>query len=98
MTIPDLEQITADWLQQCGSCDAGLPATCTCPASDPRVPIGKLADEILRLRTRIAAARETCDEAIAHYRTPELPDSYSTYAEGQCDLADRIDQLLEGSR
>ena len=32
----DIEAITKHWLNQCGSCDVGLPTTCTCPDDDPR--------------------------------------------------------------
>lgn len=37
------------WLQLCASCDAGLPATCTCPAGDPRAVIFALVRQIEQL-------------------------------------------------
>lgn len=45
----DLVEV-APWLELCGSCDAGLPQSCTCPAGDPRLVIAALVDEIVALR------------------------------------------------
>jgi hypothetical protein len=38
MTAPrvDLIERARPFLQQCGSCDAGLPMACTCPSGDYR--------------------------------------------------------------
>lgn len=54
MTRLDLSVIAEEWLQQCGSCDAGLAMPCTHPTGDPRTIISRLADEVLRLRIRVA--------------------------------------------
>jgi hypothetical protein len=43
------------WLDQCGSCDAGLPMDCTCPPGDPRAVI-------LALVERLDAALAICNE------------------------------------
>ncbi|MFJ8690214.1 hypothetical protein [Micromonospora wenchangensis] len=49
-TVPlDLVEV-APWLEACGSCDAGLPQSCTCPPGDPRAVIALLVDEVVGLR------------------------------------------------
>ncbi|MEV0214376.1 hypothetical protein [Micromonospora sp. NPDC050695] len=45
----DLAEV-APWMELCGSCDAGLPQSCTCPTGDPRVVIAALVDEIVKQR------------------------------------------------
>ncbi|MEV1013860.1 MULTISPECIES: hypothetical protein [unclassified Micromonospora] len=45
----DLAEV-APWMELCGTCDAGLPQACTCPAGDPRVVIAALVDEIVKQR------------------------------------------------
>ncbi|WP_328344639.1 hypothetical protein [Micromonospora sp. NBC_00421] len=53
-TVPlDLVEV-APWLEVCGSCDAGLPQSCTCPTGDVRLLIAGLVDEIVRLRQHAA--------------------------------------------
>lgn len=52
----DLVEV-APWLELCGSCDAGLPQSCTCPAGDPRVVIAALVDEIVMLRRELEQGR-----------------------------------------
>lgn len=44
------------WLQQCGSCDVGLPMPCTHSEGDYRVPMAALVAEVERLRAERAAA------------------------------------------
>jgi hypothetical protein len=42
---PNPETLAAEvelWLQECGSCDAGLPMGCTCPPGDYRVVLLKV--------------------------------------------------------
>lgn len=46
----DLDRIYEQWLNMCGSCDAGLPMSCTCPDDDPRSVILALVREVERLR------------------------------------------------
>lgn len=44
MTHLDLDA-ARQWARQCGSCDAGLPMSCTCPTGDPRTVIAALLAE-----------------------------------------------------
>jgi hypothetical protein len=46
----DLDAIEDKWLQQCGSCDAGLPLSCSHPSEDYRPVMLTLVTEIRRLR------------------------------------------------
>jgi hypothetical protein len=41
------------WLNLCGSCDAGLPMNCTCPDGDPRIIILDLYNEVVDLRKKL---------------------------------------------
>lgn len=52
MTEPlgDVVERAKPWLALCGSCDAGLPMSCTCPDGDPRQVISDLVAEVVRLR------------------------------------------------
>lgn len=45
----DLDAITKKWLSQCGSCDAGLPMSCTCPDNDPRTVILQMVNHLDRI-------------------------------------------------
>lgn len=47
----DLEEIRAKWLNQCGSCDAGLHMNCTCPDGDPRNVILALVVHLEKIYT-----------------------------------------------
>lgn len=49
----NLEAVEARWLQMCGSCDGGLPMSCTHPDEDYRPVMAALVDEIKRLRSDI---------------------------------------------
>ncbi len=49
------------WMQQCGSCDAGLPMGCTCPQGDPRVVISRLVAVI--------------EHAVIEHPVPATPDA-----------------------
>ena len=53
----DLDAIAATWLQQCGSCDAGLPMSCSCNAGDPRPVMAALVDEVRRLRLDVLSLK-----------------------------------------
>jgi hypothetical protein len=46
----DVVDRAAPFMQLCGSCDAGLPMSCTCPTPDHRPVIADLVDEVKRLR------------------------------------------------
>ena len=57
------------WLQQCGSCDAGLPMSCTCPAGDYRNILLKVwqaykASRVLMAEEIAEALRRRRDEAL----------------------------------
>ncbi len=68
MTAVDLEAITAEFLQQCGSCDAGIPAPCTHPERDYRPTMLGLVREVERLRVALDRAEHhasQCDQTIA---------------------------------
>lgn len=41
------------WLNQCGSCDGGLPMNCSCPDTDPRQVIADLYSEVVHLRQKL---------------------------------------------
>ena len=42
----DLSAIRRKWLHLCGSCDAGLPMSCTCTQDDPRQQILVLVNHL----------------------------------------------------
>lgn len=42
----DLPLIRLKWLNSCGSCDAGLPMSCSCPDGDPRNVILELVNHL----------------------------------------------------
>lgn len=46
----DLNAVIAEFLNQCGSCDAGLSMSCTCPTRDYRPTMLALVREIEDLR------------------------------------------------
>jgi hypothetical protein len=51
-----VEDEFSDWLNTCGSCDAGLPMACICPPGDPRTVILTLverADAVIALHKRV---------------------------------------------
>lgn len=69
--------IRTRWLNLCGSCDAGLPAVCACPTTDPRGVIAALCDaldraelRLDRLYTLIRLADSHLQAAAGTYRTP----------------------------
>ncbi len=52
----DLTAISDEFLNQCGSCDFGLPAACECPKRDHRSAMLDLVREVERLRRIESAA------------------------------------------
>jgi hypothetical protein len=78
MTAPrvDLIERARPFLQQCGSCDAGLPMACTCPSGDYRPVMADLVAEVERLRQRTqpggddmsdkVSARDLTDAVMVH--------------------------------
>ena len=69
-----LTLIAAEWLQQCGPCDAGLPMGCACPDKDPRPVIASLVEHVERLERRFPCDAGCFDapeeECSRHGRTP----------------------------
>lgn len=53
----DVEAIRAEWLNQCGPCDGGLPMGCSCPDADPRPVIGDLVAALDESRAEVAMVR-----------------------------------------
>lgn len=53
LTAEEIAEIGATWATPCGSCDYGLPYSCTCPTGDPRPVVSKLLGEIERLRALV---------------------------------------------
>ncbi len=53
MTV-DLEAISAEFLKQCGYCDAGVSFTCTCSGRDFRPTMLELVREVKDLRAEVA--------------------------------------------
>jgi len=49
--IDDLLKRAEPFLNQCGSCDLGLPYSCNCPTGDFRPVMSELAIEVQRLRS-----------------------------------------------
>lgn len=64
-TVPAYRPVPGDvdlnairpWVQLCGSCDAGLPVSCTHPRGDYRKPMLALIYEVERLREENARLR-----------------------------------------
>lgn len=50
MTVSDLDKIEAEFLKQCGHCDAGLPTACVCSDRDYRPTMSGLLGEVATLR------------------------------------------------
>lgn len=57
----DLEAIANEFINQCGSCDVGMPTACTCSKQDFRPVMLKLIRELER-------TRKALDEAIADFQ------------------------------
>lgn len=49
----NVQEIRAKWLNQCGSCDAGLPMSCSCPGDDPRSVILDLVRRVEFLESKV---------------------------------------------
>lgn len=64
----DLLKRAEPFLNVCGSCDAGLPMSCTCPDGDYRPVMSALCDEIAALHALIADLPHTNDQLFAWLR------------------------------
>jgi hypothetical protein len=49
-----VDRIRSEYLGMCGSCDAGLPQSCTCSSNDPRGVISALCDALTSDRVKVA--------------------------------------------
>jgi len=89
-----VEDEFSGWLDQCGSCDAGLPMNCTCPSGDPR-------SVILALVERLDAALALCDEvnpSTGRRRSIVNPDRLRPVLLGQPDPFPRPSSVGGGGR
>src|SRR5262245_60291478 len=92
---PDLDEIEARWLRQCGHCDAGLAMSCTCPEGDPRNVIASLVDEIKRLRATPSAALK---DALAAWREGWIRAEHAAQlATTQAEAGKIFDQIEDGN-
>lgn len=87
----DVEAIAEKWLQQCGSCDAGLPMGCACPSDDYRPVMSALLDEVTALRGQVERARALMDSW-------PLVDNGQEYRRGVIQAAKAIRAALDGPR
>lgn len=70
--LNDLDQIEAEFLKQCGSCDAGLPTACVCSDRDYRPTMSRLADEVVTLRrVMLAVSRKLHEHSEMAYSREE---------------------------
>lgn len=76
----DVEAIAEKWLQQCGSCDAGLPMGCACPTEDYRPAMSALLDEVEALREQVARVRKECADLIAMDDTSKWGEHGKSFA------------------
>ena len=60
MTELDALARARPFLNQCGSCDIGLPVTCTCPPGNYKSVMLDLVREIERLRERLPVEGPHC--------------------------------------
>ncbi len=54
----------AEWLQQCGPCDFGLPFSCVCPEGDARSVILSLARRVDELEARLSTLTPSRDDDV----------------------------------
>ncbi len=59
---PDLDAISAEFLNQCGPCDFAMPGACECSQADYRPPLSELVSEVSRLRSLEAVYRAVFGE------------------------------------
>jgi hypothetical protein len=87
LTDARLTEIEKVWLAPCGSCDAGLPMQCACPAADPRAAVSELVAEVRRLRQDRNRTKPVLD-AVNEWRYAEEPDDIDNAAVGLIDTFD----------
>jgi hypothetical protein len=58
MSALDLQAVSEEFLNQCGSCDAGLPTNCVCSRRDYRPTMLALVRELEQLRAFVGAAQD----------------------------------------
>lgn len=74
MTALDLDAISAEFLKQCGPCDAGVPAACACSSRDYRPTMRNIVREVERLRNTMLG----------------MADGFESYAATCADEAERV--------
>lgn len=80
-----LYRIKMTWLQACGSCDGGLPMTCTCPVEDYRPVMAELVDALEKFRERASLlSASTMGEAFD--RLEELVEKEKELARTRAEL------------
>lgn len=86
----DLLKRAEPFLNQCGSCDAGLLASCTCPQTDYRPVMLDLVREVERLRKVASAYRHAAidqHEMAGHFLDDTCEDCQIAASEGDPSLA-----------
>ena len=69
--LNDLDEIEAEFLKQCGPCDAGLRGACVCSGRDFRPTMSRLVDEVATLRRVMLGASRRLHEK-AEFIGPEF--------------------------
>lgn len=80
----DVEAIAREWLNQCGSCDFGLPYPCTCPSEDYRGTMLSLVEEVKRLQREVETKTAV---ALANKRALKVALEYSVRLQRVVDAA-----------
>ncbi|WP_433731130.1 hypothetical protein ACQP2Y_21895 [Actinoplanes sp. CA-051413] len=89
MTAPlDLDAISAEFLTQCGSCDAGVSVICTCAGRDYRPTMITLVREVERYRDTLEDLAKDCEA---------FPEGH-TWAAIMTATAVRLRLILAGER
>jgi cellulase/cellobiase CelA1 len=86
----DLLKRAEPFLNQCGSCDAGLSAACNCPTGDYRPVMLDLVREVERLRKVASAYRHAAidqHDMAGHFLDDTCEDCQIAAGEGESDLA-----------
>lgn len=68
----DLEAIRTEFLNLCGSCDAGIPSKCTCSDRDFRPVMLELVREVERLHAELNNLADDCTDLAAEHETPRM--------------------------
>lgn len=88
MTALDLEAITAEFLNQCGSCDGPGNTSCTCTTRDYRPTMLALVREVERYRETLEDLAKDCES---------FPGDHA-WAAALASTASRLRLILAGER